>query len=260
METVILIAILILMAVFTVLMFIGRKDDLVNVKSRSAVAQTTVNVPAGSVVRIRHASDSLELEVSGPEIYPGPLSDASVDNSMWDRLSSKESTMDEKIRIAKSLAEKGIHVTIDGVGEFGAKSEPFVDESGQVYPDDGPVGELVPAPLAVTPSLPELQDMLIQGLRERQCPPAFARVASEEHGFQIEFDDPQMQASSVDREELRKVEAYRERIRANLAEAMNAYLQDNPAPERNPHPQPIQAPRPAPSAVKLPSYDFSKLS
>lgn len=260
MENLILIVILILLVVFIVLLFTSRRDDLVNVRSQSAAAQTTVNVPAGSVVRIRHASDALEVEVSGHDQYMGPLSDASLDTSLWERITSRDCTMEEKLRIARILGEQGMHVTIDGVGEVGAPAVPdnSMSPSG-VYPDDGPVGELVPAPVSASYTLDDLRELIITGLRDHLCTPAFARMASQEYGFELVFEDPVMRRRSMDADELRCVEAYRETMRRDLSEAMAQFSEDHPQqPAEEPHVPEVIAQQPS-AAPKLPDYDFSKM-
>lgn len=259
METVILSLILILLVVFIVLLFLSRKEEMVNVRSQSSAAQTTVNVPAGSVVRIRHASDALTVEVGGPEQVYGPLSDASIDLGLLEKMTGGNCSLEEKKRIALIMAEQGMHIKIDGYGYINPE-EPSYEESGIEYPDDGPVGELVPAAMGATCALDELRDLIVRGIKEHMCTPAFAKLASEEYGFTLEFEDPDMQRKAVDREELLKVESYRDAIRRNLSEAMHKYSQEHPAQSgndsRNNNEQPSRVKA---SGRKIPDYDFSKM-
>lgn len=273
METVITVVLLLFMGAFLVLMFLGRRDELLNVKSRSSIAQTTVAVPAGSVVKIRHASDSLELQVSGPDIYPGPLSDASLDNTVWDRITSRECTREEKIRLAEKLSLNGFHVTIDGVGEFGAKrASEVIDPSGVVYHDDGPVGDLVPAPLSSAPSLEKMQSSLMEATLSGKCHPAFAAVASRLLGFSTVFLDKALQERSQDPQEQRRAEEFSDLIFSDLPTAMHRYMEKYPlkggvhsigsaAEGQTPQGQ-LQQPKSVvkPSAIlKAPKYAFNNL-
>ena len=99
---------------------------------------------------------------------------------------------------------------------------------------------------------------MIRGLKEHLCTPAFARLAAREYGFDMEFQDPEMQRESLDEEELRKVEAYREAIRKDVSEAMRLFGEDHPArPQVNDYPQ-RRAPGRIPK-MKAPDYDFSRL-
>ncbi len=261
MDTVILLLILILLVVFIVLLFLSRRDDIVNVKSQSSAAQTTVNVPAGSVVRIRHASDALTVEVGGPEPVYGPLSDASMDMGLLDKLMSGNCSLEEKKRIALIMAEQGMHIKIDGYGYINPE-EPSYEDSGLDCPDDGPVGELIPAAMGATCALDDLRDLIVRGLKEHQCTPAFAKLASEEYGFSLEFEDPDMQKRSVDRDELLKVESYRDAIRRDLSEAMRQYSQDHPSPAPSGNDgssDKEKQSRIKASGIKIPDYDFSKM-
>ena len=72
---------------------------------------TTVNVASGAVVKIRHASDAIELQVSGPEPYLGPLSDAADSIQAWDALRSGKATPGQRRTIIEQLEASGLHVT-----------------------------------------------------------------------------------------------------------------------------------------------------
>ena len=124
--------------------------------------------------------------------------------------------------------------------------------------DEEPEGSLVEAPVGASTSLEDLKALVIRGLKEHLCTPAFARLAAREYGFNMEFQDPEMQRESLDEEELRKVEAYREAIRKDVSEAMRLFGEDHPArPQVNGEEQ-RRAPERIPK-MKAPDYDFSRL-
>ena len=100
MENVILIVIVVVMAaaiIFLIWSHVRLDRTVVSVQD---VPRTTVNVAAGSVVKIRHASDGLELKVSGEEPELGPLSDNNVDLALWERITSGNASHEEKLAMA----------------------------------------------------------------------------------------------------------------------------------------------------------------
>ena len=107
-------------------------------------------------------------------------------------------------------------------------------------------------------SLEDLKALVIRGLKEHLCTPAFARLAAREYGFDMEFQDPEMQRESLDEEELRKVEAYREAIRKDVSEAMRLFGEDHPARSQVNGEEQRRAPERIPK-MKAPDYDFSRL-
>lgn len=227
--------------------------------------RTTVNVAAGAVVRIRHASDAIELQVSGPEPYLGPLSDSSDSLQAWNALRSGNATPGQRRAIIEQLESSGLHVSekvpenSPALSRDESRSSMGIPEgtSAQAY-DEEPEGSLVEAPVGASTSLEDLKALVIRGLKEHLCTPAFARLAAREYGFNMEFQDPEMQRESLDEEELRKVEAYREAIRKDVSEAMRLFGEDHPArPQVNDYPQ-RRAPGRIPK-MKAPDYDFSRL-
>lgn len=234
-------------------------------RNADTAPRTTVNVAAGAVVRIRHASDAIELQVSGPEPYLGPLSDAADSIQAWDALRSGNATPGQRRTIIEQLEASGLHVT-----EKGEDKDPSVSRDEQrpspespavpaspAY-DEEPEGSLVEAPVGASTSLEDLKALVIRGLKEHLCTPAFARLAAREYGFNMEFQDPEMQRESLDEEELRKVEAYREAIRKDVSEAMRLFGEDHPARSQVNGEEQRRAPERIPK-MKAPDYDFSRL-
>ena len=226
---------------------------------------TTVNVAAGAVVKIRHASDAIELQVSGPEPYLGPLSDAADSIQAWDALRSGKATPGQRRTIIEQLEASGLHVTEKGEDKVPSVSrdEPQSPAESAAVPsapayDEEPEGSLVEAPVGASTSLEDLKALVIRGLKEHLCTPAFARLAAREYGFNMEFQDPEMQRESLDEEELRKVEAYREAIRKDVSEAMRLFGEDHPARSQVNGEEQRRAPERIPK-MKAPDYDFSRL-
>lgn len=255
-DTIILAFLFGLMAFFMWKMFSSRsktqEEDIV-----SRPAATSIAVPQNSIVKIRHASDGLEVEVSSIEPFEGPLSDAAEDAALWERLQSGKISPEERKRIAVILREHGFHIELEAEplpepvqGESDVES---VKTSVVTPPPEGdgaePEAEVAPEKLSEY-DLEDLQDLIIRGLRERLCTPAFALLASQEYGFSLEFEDGLMKERAADKSELAMAESYREAIRKDLAEAMRLYSEDHPEP---PEPEPTQP------VLDLPKYDFGKL-
>ena len=74
------------------------------------------------------------------------------------------------------------------------------------------------------------------------------------YGFSLDFEDADMQRRSLDEGERGEAEAYREQMRADLAEAMRRYGEDHPEPE-----EPAAPPQAERTPVRLPEYDFSRM-
>ena len=234
-------------------------------RDTDAVPHTTVNVAAGAVVKIRHASDSIELQVSGPEPYLGPLSDAADSIQAWDALRSGKATPGQRRTIIEQLEASGLHVTEKGEdkAQSVSRDERLPSPESPAVPtspayDEEPEGSLVEAPVGASTSLEDLKALVIRGLKEHLCTPAFARLAAREYGFNMEFQDPEMQRESLDEEELRKVEAYREAIRKDVSEAMRLFGEDHPARSQVNGEEQRRAPERIPK-MKAPDYDFSRL-
>ena len=238
------------------------EDSVVLDKKQRNAKEGKTNV---AVVKIRHASDAIELQVSGPEPYLGPLSDAADSIQAWDALRSGKATPGQRRTIIEQLEASGLHVTEKGEDKVPSVSrdEPQSPAESAAVPsapayDEEPEGSLVEAPVGASTSLEDLKALVIRGLKEHLCTPAFARLAAREYGFNMEFQDPEMQRESLDEEELRKVEAYREAIRKDVSEAMRLFGEDHPArPQVNNYPQ-RRAPGRIPK-MKAPDYDFSRL-
>ena len=205
----------------------------------------SVNVPAGSFVKIRHASDGLEKAVQ-VEVYDGPLSDVGVE-SVWDRLRGGTLSEEERREVIGVLTGQGFTVTVDGeVHSPGTQPEsPVQEEPVPLMQVAGPMSAC---------SMEELRALIIRGLKEHVCTPAFARLASEVYGFSLDFEDADMQRRSLDEGERGEAEAYREQMRADLAEAMRRYGEDHPEPE-----EPAAPPQAERTPVRLPEYDFSRM-
>ena len=212
----------------------------------AGATQTSVSVPAGSVVRIRHASDSVEIEIMHPEPVMGPLSDASATPSLLDELHSPDTTPERKVELASALNGQGLGVTVEFAPQDPPESSPEEIEATEERSLAGPLSR---------GGLDEIRSILIDGLRRRLCTPAFARTVSEVYGFSLEFEDEAMQEESLDGGELEKVRSYRDLIVDDLREAMRRYSGDHPsgaAPEGQEPPAPKAAARP-------PEYDFSRM-
>ena len=277
MENVILIVIVVVMAaaiIFLIWSHVRLDRTVVSVQD---APRTTVNVAAGSVVKIRHASDGLELKVSGEEPELGPLSDNNVDLALWERITSGNASHEEKLAMAEKLRFQGIHVTFEGeepTTDIPARNPdaqapaaepvptPVIGDMAADLGDEGPDGDLVPAPLSASVCLDELQAILLRGLRSGECSPAFAREVSREYGFEMTFEDPTAQAESRDEKRIEEVRPFREKSRINIAEAMREYHRLNAgasavpaASEQTPDPAPAEKKAP----LRAPVYDFSNL-
>ena len=239
--------------------------------SAQPVVNADISVAASSVIRIRHASDGLSIEMSGPEPFYGPLSDASLTDEAWDAVSDATLPREERIRCAARLREQGIRVRLDiedcpvqddvnPVTEPEAMDSEFFDSLA--YESDDPEGDLVFEPLSDDQSAYIIGN-LVSWLRSRRCSPAFAAEIARIHNILLDFSDEARRNEASDPDEISKVRRYDELIATDVEKAMDEFNRDYPpiddGPEDVPAVNPSPPPSTSPSSAILVAYDWDRL-
>lgn len=260
------------MCYFIMMKLIGEKAPAGKNQGRTepVVMQTDIRVGAASVVKIRHASDGISMEFTGPEPVYGPLSDASLTDEAWDRVADKSLPKEERLMCAAILREQGIHVWLDFEGdaappeEDDKKGEPMDSEffDSLQYEHEDPEGDLVYEPLCDDPSA-YIMSNIVSWLKSRRCSPALAAEIAKIHNILLEFTDEMRRRQATDPDEVRKVQRYDELIAADVDKAMDAFNRDYPPePDQESPEVPVQEQQAAPPARQSNSvagYDWGKL-